>query len=325
MISTQEEWGMRYLIIGGTSIFGAGLIELLLSKQSTEFVAATKLPDENRSVDAKLTWLDLDVRDADEVGKIVRETEPDVIFDFATQDSVGYAWQNPTETVDINVIGTINLLNAVRDHWPKARLVIGGSGEEYGMLGFSSLPAKEAAKPQPCNIYGATKACQTLFAKLYHQAFGLDIIVLRTFYETSVHQDERFAVSSFCKQFAEIQAGLREPVLDTGNLNNIRDFTDVDDLVWAFDVTAERGISGEVYNAGNGKSTSLLDIVHILENLTGVSVEVKMSAERVRPIDSPSIYADIEKLKNDTGWEPRISIEEMVGKLLRFWRKTLTS
>lgn len=316
---------MRYLIIGGTSIFGSGLIDLLLSKESTEFVAATKLPDENKSVDAKLTWLDLDVRDADEVGKIVGETEPNVIFDFATQDSVGYAWKNPAETVDINVIGTINLLNAVRDHCPRARLVIGGSGEEYGMLGFSSLPAKETAKPHPCNIYGATKACQTMFAKLYHQAFGLDIIVLRTFYETSIHQDERFAVSSFCKQFAEIQAGLREPVLYSGNVNNIRDFTDVDDLVRAFDQAAEKGTGGEVYNAGNGKSTSLLDIVHILESLTGVSVEIKMSAERVRPIDSPSIYADIEKLKNDTGWTPKISVEEMVNKLLLFWKKNLVS
>ena len=314
---------MRYLIIGGTSIFAEGLVDRLLEKQDTESIIATKLPGKKQFDKKLLEWRDLDIRNVEEANRIVQDSSPDIIFDLATKDSVGHAWLNPTETVDINVVGTINLLNAVRDFSPNARLVIGGSGEEYGRMKFSDLPVKENAKPQPVNIYGATKACQTMFARLYGQAFGLDIILLRTFYETSDKQDDRFAVSSFCKQFAEIEAGIREPVLYTGNLNNVRDFTDVADLVRAFDLVAEKGKKGAVYNAARGKATSLLDVITILERLTGIFVEIKMVANRVRPMDAPVAIADVSKIYEDTGWKAEIPIEKTIAGMLSFWRKNI--
>ena len=312
---------MRYLIVGGTSIFGEGLIDRLLTKDDTDVIIATRLDDENEFHRNRLAWRVFDIRNVDETNALVKESEPDLIFDFATQDSVGYSWNNPAETVDINVGGTINLLNAVRDYSPKARLVIGGSGEEYGRMEFSELPVRETVNPLPNNIYGATKACQTMFAKLYNQAFDLDIVVLRTFYETSSKQDEKFAVSSFCKQFAEIESGKAEPVLHTGNLNNIRDFTDVKDLVRAFEAVADKGKKGEVYNAARGEATTLLDIIRILEKLTGVKVDIHMDADRVRPMDSPAAVADINKIAKDCGWKAEIPIEDTVKELLDFWRQ----
>lgn len=218
--------------------------------------------------------------------------------------------------MDTNVIGTINLLNAVRDYSPSSRLVIGGSGEEYGRLSFSELPAKEDTTINPINIYGATKACQTMFAKLYHQVFGLDIVIVRTFYEISSMQDDNFAVSSFCKQFAEIKAGKREPVIHAGKLNNVRDFTDVDDLVRAFELVAEKGRSGEIYNAARGQDVSLMDIIAILEKLTGIKVSAICDSDRVRPMDAPATYADVNKIFSDTGWKAEIPIEKTVEEML---------
>lgn len=314
---------MRYLVIGGNSIFGTRLIDNLLAGKQTEFVTTTRLPDENEYQRERLEWEVLDLRDVEKTIEVVKNAGGDVIFDLATQDSVGFSWKQPTETVEINVVGTINLLNAVRDYSPKSRLVIGGSGEEYGRIPFSNLPIAEETAPLPVNIYGATKASQTMFAQLYHRAFGLDIVVLRTFYETSVKQNERFAVSSFCKQFAEIEAGMREPVIYTGNLSNSRDFTDVEDLIKAFLLIAEKGKSGEVYNAARGQSTSLLDVIRILENLTGIQVDIRMVAERVRPIDAPSVVADVKKIREDTGWKAVIPVESTVEQLLNFWRKQI--
>ena len=314
---------MRYLIIGGTSVFGEGLADRLLAKPDTETVIATKLPSEDQYTREKLQWVDLDVRSEKDVNRIISSAQADIIFDFATQDSVGYAWKQPIETVDINITGTINVLNAVRDCSPDTRLVIAGSGEEYGRMDFSDIPLHEEINPQPNNIYGATKACQTMFARLYHQAFALDIIVLRTFYETSVLQDERYAVSSFCRQFAEMKAGIKEAVIKTGNLNNIRDFTDVDDLIRAFEAVAEKGKSGEVYNAARGKATTLLDIIRILEKLTGIQVKIEADSSRFRPMDAPAVVADVKKIEADCGWKAEIPLEKTVEKLLTHWRQSI--
>lgn len=312
---------MRYLIIGGTSVFGERLVDLLLAKENTDLVVATSLLGEDKYSRNKLIWKELDLRDVELTNRVVKESLADVIFDFATQNSVGYSWDHPTETVDINVVGTINLLNAVRDFSEKSRLVIGGSGEEYGKLAFSELPVKEETNPNPNNIYGATKACQTMFAKLYHQAFGMDIVVLRTFYETSVDQDERFAISSFCKQFAEIEKGIKKPIIDAGNVCNIRDFTDVTDIVSAFDLVSQYGKSGEIYNAARGKAITLLDIIKILTDITGIETEIKMNSIRVRPMDSPAMVANVQKIKEDCGWTAKRPIEETIGGILEYWRQ----
>ena len=312
---------MRYLIIGGTSVFAELLTDRLIKKGNTEKVVLTKLPDENGFFRDNIEWYDLDIRLGEDVNHVVAQAKADVIFDFEGQNSVGYSWREPIETVDINISGTINLLNAVRDFSSHSRLIVGGSGEEYGGTDFSAIPLREESTPHPNNIYGATKACQTMFAKLYHQAFGLDIIVVRAFYEISVLQDEKFAIPSFCRQFSEMAAGKRDTVIYAGNLNNSRDFTDVRDLVRAFEAVAEKGRSGEVYNAARGEATTLLHIVRILEGLTGIHVTIKADADRFRPMDAPAVAADVSKIEKDCGWKAEIPLEDTIEKLLDYWKK----
>ncbi len=314
---------MRYLIVGGTSIFGEKLIDSLLSKSETELIVSTRLSEEAEFSRNNLVWEVLDLRNTEKTFNVVREAKADIVYDLATQDSVGFSWKHPSETVDVNVEGTINLMNAIREYSPGSRVIIGGSGEEYGQVDYDLIPIKESTRVYPNNIYGATKACQTMFAKLYHQAYGLDTVILRTFYETSEVQDDKFAISSFCKQFAEIEAGKQEPVIYTGNINNIRDFTDVDDLVRAFVLVAEKGKSGEVYNAARGEAHSLLDVINILKNLTGMEVTIRADAKRFRPMDSATLVADVKKIEDDCGWKAEIPFEVTIEKMLNSWRRRI--
>ena len=311
---------MRYLIVGGTSVFGRPLVDILHEKNVTEEIIATKLQGEEGYSGAH--WVDLDLRDAGKTEEVIQQAGADIIFDFATQDSVSQAWKNQKETVDVNIIGTINLLNAIKDLEKKPRLVIGGSGEEYGRIGFSEQPIEESIRPKPVNIYGASKASQTMFAELYAKAYGLDVVIVRTFNETATDQDDKFAISSFCHQFARIKEGTQAPVIHTGNINNIRNFTDVRDLARAFDMVADKGKSGEVYNAAREEGISLRDIIQILEKLTGVNVQVVTDRSKVRPSDAPSVVANVEKIYREVGWKAEIPIEDTLKAMLEKWEST---
>ncbi len=315
---------MKYLIIGGLSVFVEALIDRLVEKKDTEAVIVSKSGNEYLYEKERLEWVDIDTKDCNDVKKVLSQTRPHCIFHFKVQDSVGQAWRDPNETVDINVIETINILNAVKELDYKPRLIIGGSGEEYGHLGFDHLPLNEDETPRPVNIFGATKACQTMFAKLYHRAYGLDVIVVRTFNETSTLQDERWAISSFCKQFVRMERGEQDRVIHVGNTNIIRDFTDVSDLVNAFELVAEKGKSGEVYNAARGVGVSVREIITYLEEIIGISVEIRTDKSKVRPIDAPSIVADISKIKEDTGWEAETDIKSTLEKMVENWRLRLS-
>lgn len=314
---------MKYLIIGGESVFTKPLTQLLKLDDDDAVITVTHNDPQSKIENEEIINLFLDIRDAAEVKSVIKKTEADYIFIIESQTSVGYAWKNPKETVDINVIGTINILNAVKESNRKVRLIIGGSGEEYGNVGFDRLPVDEEEPPHPINIFGATKAAQTMFSRLYSKAFDIDVVVLRTFNETSVLQDDKWAISSICKQFVKIEKGAQEPVIHVGNVGITRDFTDVDDLARAFIDVARKGKKGEIYNAARGEGVSLSEVLGILCDITGINPEIRMDRSKVRPIDVPCITADISKIKKDTGWFPQKDIRDTLNKMIEMWRECI--
>ncbi len=312
---------MNYLIVGGTSLFGAGLAECLQSRDSSAVITATKLPTEQALPLAGVTWADVDVLDTLSIIDTLNACHPDMVFNLAVQNSVGYAWSNPGATVDVNVTGALNLMDAVRQLDYQPVVVLAGSGEEYGRMPFDELPLAEDAKPNPGNIFAASKVCQTMMAKIYRRAYNMRLIVLRTFNEIGPGQSARFVVSNFCRQFALIEAGKAEPVIHTGNVNIERDFTDVRDLVRAFALVAEKGRPGEVYNAGRGHAVPIREVLGMLEQLTHLKVELHADADRIRPIDTPKFEADTTKITADTGWQAEIPLEQTVEDMLNYWRQ----
>jgi GDP-4-dehydro-6-deoxy-D-mannose reductase len=203
----------------------------------------------------------------------------------------------------------------------KARLLVVASNEVYGQVRSDQLPVTEDEPLRPDNPYGVSKVAQDVMALQYHLSHGVDVLRIRAFNHIGPRQGASFVAASFAKQIAEIEAGLREPVLWVGNLEVQRDFTDVVDVVRAYALLMERGRSGEAYNVGTGQAYSISYLLEVLLKLTTIIISIKPDPTRMRPSDVPIIYADNNKLRLQTAWEPIYKFEESLQRVLDYWRE----
>ena len=313
---------MKFLIIGAAGFVGGHLIDAI-AQNSDNVIFATKLPVE-QVADPRCKVVDLDICDADAVLRVMRETKPDRIVHLAAQSSVAVSWKNPRLTANVNIMGTVNILEAMRGAAPEARLLSVGSGEEYGAVTPAQCPVTEDTPLRPVNYYAVTKVCTEQTALHYAKAFGLHIVVTRSFNHFGPRQSDIFVMADFCKQAAAISLGLREPVIRTGNLSAKRDFTDVRDIVRAYLLLLEKGTAGEVYNVGSGHAQVISDLLVRIRQLSGAEFSVVTDPARFRPVDVPLIEANIEKLQRDTGWAPEYHTDQTIADTLRYWRAQLT-
>lgn len=312
---------MRSLIIGAAGFVGAYLIRHLHQELGHQ-TAVTKLPHEQiRPECCDLDIYNLDILDADAVFRLLQKVHPDYIFHLAAQSSVAAAWKNPGITVDINVHGVVNVLEAVRKLEFRTRILLVGSGEEYGLVRPDEIPVSEENRICPGNIYAATKACQNMLGKIYARAYGLEVIMVRAFNHIGPNQEPLFVVADFCRQVAWIEAGRQDAHMRVGNLEVKRDFTDVRDVVRAYAMLAESGESGETYNVGSGSAVSIAHILQMILNKSEADIMVETDPSRLRPVDLPVIEANIDKLQKITGWKPLIGLEQTVEETLDYWRQ----
>lgn len=308
------------LIIGAAGFVGNYLIEELI--QNDIEVYATKLQHEKLD-NPNARVFDLDIMDKDAIAELLFKVRPDYIFHLAAQSSVGLAWKNPGLTVDVNIKGSLNVLDAVRELFYKPSVLLIGSGEEYGHIQPDETPIVESNLLRPGNIYAATKACQNMIGNIYSKAYDMQLIMVRAFNHIGPGQLPMFVVSDFCKQVAEIEKGLREPVLRVGNLAAKRDFTDVRDVVKAYVKLIQKGVPGETYNVGSGNAQEIRKILDLIISLSDVDIKVEVDPNKIRPVDVPIIEADITKLNDLTGWTPQIKIEQTVQETLDYWRNCI--
>ena len=265
-----------------------------------------------------------DLLDAGAVEQAVSDWAPDVIFHLAAQSSAARSFKDPAGTMQTNVMGTLNLLEAVR-RGRKSRVIVTGSAEEYGRRTPDEMPISEQALIEPVSPYAASKAAQNLLVMQYHRAFGIDAVATRSFNHTGPGQTITFVLPSFARQCAEIKAGLREPVLRTGNLEVTRDFLDVRDVVEAYILLAERGMPGVTYNVCSGSGLALSDAVEQLTAMTGVKVSVETDPQLLRPADVPVLTGDNGRLVEDCGWSAAIGRGKMLGDLFAWWEASVTA
>lgn len=307
------------LIIGAAGFVGGYLIKEL--KSLGDEVFATKLPAETLNADC--TVRDLDILDAESTAALISEIKPDRIFHLAAQSSVALSWKKPALTAQINVVGAINVLEAVRNSGCEPVILLIGSSEEYGVVNTPDGIISEDRQVRPNNIYAATKSAQNRIGGIYHEAYGIKTICVRAFNHFGPGQLPQFVISDFCKQTAEIEAGQREPVISVGNLSAKRDFTDVRDIVRAYGMLAEKGRSGETYNVGSGRAVEIRSVLDIILSLSKADICVKVDEARLRPVDVPVIQADILKITSDTGWRPNIDIKDTIKDTLDHWRNVI--
>lgn len=311
---------MKALVVGGGGFVGPYLVRHLKDELGYE-VTVTKTEKETLAMDGAVVK-NLDILDKNQISELLNEEKPDYLFHLAAQSPVAYSWKNPTLTVDVNIKGCVNLLEAVKDADEKLRVLLIGSGEEYGHIKKDECPIIEDNVLRPGNIYAATKSCQNMLGKIYSDAYGLDIMMVRAFNHIGPNQTPVFVVADFCKQVADIEKGKQEPVIYVGNLSAKRDFTDVRDVVKAYALLVKGGKRGETYNVGRGHAVAIEDILKEIVSMSDKDIEVKVDEKKLRPVDVPIIEPDIEKIKKEVGWEPVIELRQTLEETLEYWRSS---
>lgn len=306
---------MKALITGVDGFVGYYLYKHLL-EQGDQVCGTTILPDyTNEEIEIR----QMDLLDEKNVNKVIQEVQPDAIYHLAGQSAVGLSWDRPALTMDINVNGTIHLLESVRKFSPSTKVLIIGSSDQYGPIKAEECPIKEERPLKPVSPYGISKATQEQIAMLYVKSYGMNIIMVRAFNHIGPRQGKNFVVADFASKIAEIEKGA-EPVLRVGNLKAYRDFTDVRDIVKGYCLLINKGHIGEVYNIGSGKPIKIEEILDILIRLSKVSIDVTIDQEKIRPIDVPLVQCDNTKIKEHTGWKIVNEIQQTLEDTLDYWR-----
>lgn len=262
-----------------------------------------------------------DIQKQDEIRELIQKIKPSFIVHLAGQPKPGLSFNIPQKTFEINTIGTINLLEAIReipDYRP--RIILAGTSEEHGIVSPENLPITEETPLNPINPYAISKAANWFLAREYVRSFNFDIVYATPFTHTGPGQMPGFLSPDIASQIVEIEKGDKEPILFTGDLSSKRDISDVRDIVRAYRLLLEKGVSGERYIISAGKSLPVEDIVAKLVSMSKVKIELKIDPSRNRPSDIPDLYGSHEKLTQATGWEPEIPLEKTLKDLLDWYR-----
>jgi GDP-4-dehydro-6-deoxy-D-mannose reductase len=315
---------MRALITGVTGFAGSHLAEFLAAHTDLALHGTAYGPPPRVDLARFVTLHAVDLRDPAVVRALVADLAPDYVFHLAAQAFVPQSWRDPWETLETNLRGELNVLEAVRARGAGRVLVI-GSNEEYGRARPEDLPLREDSPLRPDSPYGVSKVGQDLLGLSYYLSYSLEVVRVRPFNHIGPRQDERFVAGAFARQIALIEAGWAEPVVRVGNLDAQRDFSDVRDVVRAYWLALTRGAPGAVYNIGSGRPRTARELLDVLLAHSTRAIRVEVDAERLRPSDVPVSYCDTGALRAATGWAPEIPFEQTVGDVLEDWRGRVRS
>ena len=310
---------MKVLITGMTGFIGRYLAESLIA-EGNEVVGTGYRESERQLLPTRLRKVPLqilDMRDRTMVEKIVESVRPDCIYHLAGQAYVIPSYRDPVTTFEVNVLGTIYLLEAVRRSCQGASVAVACSGAEYGLP--KKLPISEDHPLEAVSPYGVSKAAQDLLAHQYHASHGLNTFRLRLFGTTGPGKVGD-APNDFASQIARAEANSGRGVVQTGDLSTARDISDVRDVLRAMERVVARGEPGEAYNLGHGTPVRIREVLDQLLALSPARLEVVSAPERMRPLDEPVLYPDTTKIKK-LGWKPQISLKQTLADILDFWRK----
>jgi GDP-4-dehydro-6-deoxy-D-mannose reductase len=315
------------LITGAGGFVGKHLLDCLRASPTVEIHGTVLDTSQLNAVahDTRCQWWIVDLRDPQATKDIVEHIKPDQLYHLAGQAYVPRSFEDPWETLDNNIRGTLNLLMAIQQLKLHTRFVNIGSADVYGPARPEELPLTEKSAFIPASPYSVSKIAQDMLAYQYYNAYKLHTIRMRPFNHIGTGQNVRFAASDWAFQIAEAEIGRREPVVQVGNLGAARDFTDVRDVARAYVLAAERGMPGEVFNVCSGSPRTMQSILDTLVSLSTIKIEVKTDPERFRPIDIPTLYGDNSVLRMRTGWAPQYSIEQTLRDVLDEWRQRVVA
>lgn len=314
----------KALITGIAGFAGSHLAELLLQQQGYEIYGLCRprsKTDHIELIKSKIHLEDADLLDSHSLYSTIARIKPDYIFHLAAQSFVPTSWVSPSVTLEVNIVGSANIFEAVRQVGINPVIQIACSSEEYGLVLPDEIPIKETNPLRPLSPYAVSKVAMDYLGYQYHRSYGLKIIRTRGFNHTGPRRGETFVTSNFAKQVAMIEKGKQEPIIQVGNLDSQRDWTDVRDMVRGYVMAVEKCDAGEVYNICTGKAVKVADMLKLLLSYSKVKVETKEDPSRMRPSDVPVLIGDNTKFVQKTGWKPEILFEKTMEDLLNYWRE----
>jgi GDP-4-dehydro-6-deoxy-D-mannose reductase len=316
----------RILITGFSGFVGSYLVAACHAQypEATLFgmsLHAPALPEEQG--DLPLMCLEADLLDSAQVRWAIAQSQPNLVFHLAAQASVAASWKEPARTLAINAGGTIYLCEALHAEHLSPRVLLVGSGEQYGLVSPEENPIKEECLPRPANPYAVSKVAQDLYGYQYFVAYGLPIVRVRPFNHFGPRQKESFVVANFARQIALIEAGRAEPILPVGNLQARRDFLPVQDVVRAYLALIEQGHPGEAYNVGSGVARSIEEVLALCLELSDAPMTTRVDPTRFRPADVPLLVADTARIRAHTNWQPIIDFKAALKETLDYWRASV--
>lgn len=316
---------MRVLITGITGFAGSHLAEYILEHQpGVEVYGIRRWRSRIENVEHlldKIQIVECNIVDASSVKALIADVRPDKIFHLAAQSFVPSSWNAPAESLTTNILGQLNIFEALResklmDTWVQ----IACSSEEYGMVYPDEIPIRETNQLRPLSPYAVSKVTQDVLGYQYFMSYGIKAVRTRGFNHTGPRRGEVFVCSNFSKQVVEIERNKRPPVLYVGNLEARRDFTDVRDMVRAYWLSTEKCEPGEVYNICTGSSVSIQDLLGLVLSHTNMEIEVRQDPARLRPSDVPLLEGDCSKFQRATGWKPEIPFRQTLSDIMDYWR-----
>ncbi len=313
---------MRILITGASGFVGQHLADHLHNTYpDAEIHGTTPLGLEVDRVG--VVWHSIDLRDEPGVSNLVESINPVQIYHLAAQAFVPHSFEDPWETLENNIRAQLYITLACIKHNLKPRILVVGSAEIYGIVQPDELPLTEQGALRPTSPYSVSKIAQDMLALQYYVSHDLPIMRTRSFNHIGPGQNDRFVTPSFALQIARIEAGQQEPKIKVGELNTERDFTDVRDIVRAYQMIVEQGTPGEAYNVASGKAYSIRELLNILLSFSEVDIQIRLDTQRLRPTSVPTLLGSYDKLKQATGWQPLIPFKETLHDVLNDCRQRI--
>ena len=312
----------RVLITGITGFAGSHLADYVLAEHPGVEVFGTYRWRSRREniahLGGRIRLLESDLGDVTALRSALERSRPDAIFHLAAQSFVPTSWNAPAETFHVNATGQVNLFEAIRSLGLDPVVQLACSSEEYGLVHMDETPIREENPLRPLSPYAVSKVAQDYLGYQYFRSYGLRAVRTRGFNHEGPRRGEVFVMSNFAKQIAAIEAGRQEPVIRVGNLDSVRDFTDVRDMVRAYWLAATKGEPGEVYNIASGRGITIREMLDRLLAMSKVEVRVETDPARLRPSDVEVLLGDASKFRAATGWEPRIPLEQTLADTLDY-------
>lgn len=314
---------MKVLVTGITGFAGSHLVDYLLTLPGVEVFGILRWRSRTENIEHfqdRVRLVECDLRDSTSVRDVLEQVMPERIFHLAAQSFVPTSWTAPTESLVTNIIGQLNLFEAIKHLRISPRIQLACSSEEYGMVYESELPIRETNPLRPLSPYAVSKVGQDMLGYQYWMSFKIPIVRTRGFNHEGPRRGPVFVCSDFAKQIADIERGIKPAVIRVGNLDARRDFSDVRDVVRAYWLSLEKGEPGEVYNICSGTAWTIREMLDMLLGMTKVKVKIEQDASRMRPSDVPVLLGDASKFRKATGWQPTIPFEQTLRDLLDYWR-----